>query len=311
MKDMELQEKTSKKSSMITQNFYNHLSAYTYIAPFFIVFGIFTLFPVLWSAYISFFHWNILGHKEFIGLRNYIQLFTDDPKFWKSVGNTFSIWIISTVPQLFMALVLSNLLNQGFLKGRKWFRLGVIIPNITSLVAVAIVFGSFFGPNYGLINYFLTQFGLDKVDWSSSYWASQFAVSAMVIWRWMGYNSIIYLAALQSIPDDLYEAARLDGASKIQQFFQITIPMIRPMILFTIIMSTIGGMQLFIEPLIFLGPQGGTSGQGLTMVLYLYTEAFTNSNFGYASAIAWMLFIIIVIFSAFNSYLTKKIDSAQ
>ncbi|MBO2944363.1 sugar ABC transporter permease [Paenibacillus sp. F411] len=293
------------------QSFKDHVSAYLYLLPFFLIFGIFTLFPVFWSAYISFFSWDVLGTKKYIGFQNYIWLFTDDPKFWKSVLNTFSIWLMSTIPNLFLALVLANILNQRFIKGKKLFRLGVIIPNITSLVAVAVIFGSFFGYNYGLINYFLSELGLDKYDWGASYWGAQFAVAVMVIWRWTGYNAVIYLAALQSIPADLYEAARIDGASRTQQFFKITIPMIRPMIIFTVIMSTIGGMQLFVEPLIFSGPTGGPEGQTLTMVLYLYTEAFTNNNYGYASAIAWMLFLIILLFSMFNNFLTKKINSAQ
>jgi len=296
-----------------TQSFRDHVSGYLYISPFFLLFGAFTVFPVLWSAYISFFSWNILGEKEFIGFQNYVWLITDDPRFWKSVGNSFSMWIISTIPQLFFALVLASLLNQDFLKFRKFFRVGLFVPNVTSLVAVAIVFSSIFGYNYGLLNFFLVELlGIEKFDWSASYYGAQIAVSVMVMWRWTGYNAILYLAALQSIPNDLYESATIDGASKIQQFFYVTIPMIRPMILFTVILSTIGGMQLFVEPLIFAGSaQGGSQGQVLTMVLYLYDTAFTKNSFGYASAIAWLMFLIIMAFSFFNMYLTKKIQSAD
>jgi cellobiose transport system permease protein len=295
-----------------TQSFKDHLSGYMYIAPFFLLFGVFTVFPVLWSGYISFFSWNILGEKEFIGLQNYVWLITDDPRFWKSVGNTFSIWIMSTVPQLFFALVIANILNSNVLRFKQFFRVGLFVPNVTSLVAVAIVFTSLFGYNYGLLNYFLGEFfGLEKTDWGASYYGAQLALSVMVMWRWTGYNAIIYLAALQSIPGDLYEAATIDGASKTQQFFYITIPMIRPMILFTVVLSTIGGMQLFVEPLLYQGAQGGSQGQVLTMVLYLYDTAFTKNSFGYASAIAWLMFLIIIAFSAFNMFLTRKIQSAN
>ncbi|HZG87264.1 sugar ABC transporter permease [Paenibacillus sp.] len=295
-----------------TQRFRDCFSGYLYIAPFFLVFGVFTVFPVLWSGYISFFSWNVLGEKEFIGFQNYVWILTDDPRFWKSVGNTFSIWIMSTVPQLFFALVIANLLNSNALRFKQFFRVGLFVPNVTSLVAVAIVFTSIFGYNYGLLNYVLNAwFGLEKTDWGASYFGAQVALSIMVMWRWTGYNAIIYLAALQSIPNDLYEAATIDGASKRQQFFHITIPMIRPMILFTVVMSTIGGMQLFVEPLLYQGAQGGSQGQVLTMVLYLYDTAFTKNSFGYASAIAWVMFLIIIVFSFFNMYLTRKIQSAN
>ncbi|WP_160724430.1 carbohydrate ABC transporter permease [Bacillus sp. USDA818B3_A] len=299
-----------KEKRYIKQSIRDNVSGYLYISPFFILFGIFGLFPIIYTAYISFFKWNILGTKEFIGLKNYTLLFTD-PVFWKALGNTFSIWIISTLPQLFMALVLAFILNQAFLKGRQFFRLAVFLPNITSLVAVSIIFGAIFGQNYGILNYFLSFFGIDPINWKASYFGTHVAISIMVMWRWTGYNAIIYLAALQSIPKDLYEAATIDGASKAQQFFKITIPMIRPMIIFTVILSTIGGMQVFTEPLMFSGAGGGPVKQGLTLTLYLYEEAFVRNSFGYASAIAWVLFIIIVIFSIVNQLVTNRIKSAD
>jgi cellobiose transport system permease protein len=294
-----------------SQKLRDHVSAYLFISPFFIIFGVFTLFPILWSAYISFFKWNIIGVRQYIGLKNYAGILTNDPLFWQSVGNTFSMWVMSTIPQLFLALILANVLNSNSLKGRKLFRISVIVPNITSLVAVAAIFGSLFGYNYGLINWFWTQLGYEKFNWGASYWGAQIAVSVMVIWRWTGYNALIYLTALQGIPADLYEAARIDGASGTQQFFHITIPMIRPILLFTVIISTIGGMQIFIEPLIFSGSAGGPQSQTLTMVMYLYNQAFTNNSFGYAAAVAWMLFLIIIVFSLFNSYITRKINSTD
>ncbi|WP_424767841.1 carbohydrate ABC transporter permease [Paenibacillus sp. sgz302251] len=297
------------QSKWRSQKFRDHLSGYLYVSPFLIVFALFTLFPVLWSMYISLFSWKLMGSKTFIGLQNYVWLFTDDPLFWKSVGNTFSMWLMGTIPQLFLALFIATLLNAN-LKGKRFFQVGVIVPNVTSLVAVAVVFISIFGANYGLMNYFTSEvLGFEKTNWQASYWHAQIAVSVMVIWRWTGYNALIYLAALQSIPQELYEASTIDGASKFKQFLYITIPMIRPAIIFTIILSTIGGMQLFVEPLIFAGNTGGQANQVLTMVLYLYDTAFAKNSFGYASAIAWMLFVIIMLFSLFNLYLSRKINS--
>lgn len=300
----------SSTRKTLKQSTKDHISGYLYISPFFIIFGIFGLFPIIFTAYISFHKWNILGAKEFIGFKNYQLLFTD-PLFWKALGNTFSIWIISTLPQLFLALVLAFILNAAFLKGKEFFRLAVFLPNITSVVAVAIIFGAIFGEKYGVLNYMLSFVGIDPINWKGSYFGTHVAIAAMVMWRWTGYNTIIYLSALQSIPKDLYEAATIDGANKMQQFFYITIPMIRPMVIFTVILSTIGGMQIFAEPLMFAGPGGGALDQGLTMTLYLYEEAFVRSSFGYSSAIAWVLFLIIVLFSLVNLFITNRIKSAE
>lgn len=295
------QNVTGKKK---TRNFRNDRSGYLFVAPFFLLFAVFGVFPLLFTFFLSFHKWDILGDREFVGFSNYVSLLTGDPLFWKAVGNTFSIWFISTVPQLITALVLAFLLNQAFLKGRGLFRLAVFMPNITSVVAVAIVFSAMFGHNYGIINYILELFGIDRINWSGSYFGTHIAISAMVFWRWVGYNTIIYLAGLQGISKDLYEAATIDGASKVQQFLYITIPQMRPIIIFTVILSTIGGMQLFAEPLLF--GRGGAN-QGLTMTLYLYEEAFNRFAFGYSSAIAWVLFLIIIMFSVLNVLITRKI----
>lgn len=300
-------KKEPGKKRKLTKKKNESVSGYLFISPFFILFGIFGVFPLIFTAFLSFQKWDILGEKEFIGFQNFVNLFTNDPLFWKSVGNTFSMWFISTVPQLIIALFLAFMLNQAFLRGKGLLRLGIFMPNITSTVAVAIVFGAMFGTNYGVINYVLTIFGLDGVNWSGSYFGTHFAISMMVIWRWTGYNTIIYLAGLQSISRDLYEAATIDGANKLQQLIYITIPALRPIIIFTVIQSTIGGLQIFTEPLLF---GRGSSNQGLTMTLYLYEEAFTRFNFGYAAAIAWLLFFIIIIFSIINLLITRKISSS-
>ncbi|WP_082676708.1 carbohydrate ABC transporter permease [Shouchella shacheensis] len=296
-----------RKKRAYNQRNRDRLSGYLYISPFFILFGVFGLFPLIFTAFLSFHQWNILGEREFIGFQNYISLITNDPLFWKSVGNTFSIWALSTIPQLFVALVLAFLLNQAFLRGKGLFRLSIFMPNVTSVVAVAIVFSAAFGTQYGVINYVLSLIGVDPVNWRGSYFGTHVAISAMVMWRWVGYNTIIYLAGLQSIPKDLYEAATIDGANKVQQFFYITIPMLRPIIIFTVLLSSIGGMQIFAEPLMF---GVGSNSQGLTMTLYLYQEAFERFSFGYAAAIAWLLFLIIIVVSIINMIVTKRIKSA-
>lgn len=282
------------------KGFKAHLAPYVMISPFYILFIAFSLFPILFSLYLAFHSWDGLGPMEFVGLRNFRNLLTDDPEFWKSVGNTFVIWFLSTVPQLFAALVIAFLLNAAFMRFKDFYRAVYFLPNITSIVAVAIIFGSFFGSQFGLINGLLQAVGLPRIEWINDPFWVKVAISLMVIWRWSGYNAIIYLAGLQSIPLDLYEAATIDGASRTQQFFSITLPLLKPIILFTVILSTIGGMQLFTEPLILVGNTGGANKGGLTLVLYLYNQAFGNQMFGYASAVAWMLFLIIGIFSFVN-----------
>ncbi|SMF83169.1 carbohydrate ABC transporter membrane protein 1, CUT1 family (TC 3.A.1.1.-) [Paenibacillus uliginis N3/975] len=278
---------------------WKHRKEYLAISPFYILFAVFGLFPIAFSMYLSFQKWDGIGVMTFNGLNNY-QFMLTDPEFWSAVRNTLVIWIYSTIPMLCFALIIAFLLNASFVRFRTFFRIGYFLPNVTSLVAVAIVFSTLFSNNYGLLNYFLNLIGLESVEWLNKTWGIQLAISIMIIWRWVGYNAIIYLAGLQSIPTVLYEAAKIDGATGIQAFFRITIPNLRPIILFTVITSTIGGMQVFTEPQVLVGNDGGVSGGGLTIVLYLYREAFVNNYFGYGSAVGWGMFVLIALFSIIN-----------
>lgn len=274
------------------------VSLYLAIAPFYLLFAVFGVFPIVFSLYLSFQNWNGIGDMQFVGLGQY-QFLLSDPQFWKSVVNTFQIWFISTIPMLVLALVIAFLLNQQ-IRFKSAYRIAYFVPNITSIVAIAIIFGSIFSNQFGLINATLQGLGLNSVEWLTNPWGIKIAVAAIVIWRWTGYNAMIYLAGLQAIPTDLYDAARVDGASWVQVFFRITIPMLRPIILFTVITSTIGGLQLFTEPQVLLGNGGGPGNEGQTMVLYLYQQAFVLNDFGYGAAIGWGLFIIVILFSIIN-----------
>ncbi len=198
------------------------------------------------------------------------------------------------------------MLNLPTLKLRGTYRTMFFITNVTSIVAVAIIFETIFSNQYGLLNYLLSVVGLSGLDWLNSTFLVKVVIASMVVWRFVGYNAIIYLAGLQSIPKTLYEAALIDGASKTQTFFRITIPLLRPVILFTVIMTTIGSMQLFTEPQVLLGNTGGVGGGGMTMTLYMYNEGFIEGQFGYASAVSWVMFIIIGLFSLINWKLVQK-----
>lgn len=286
-------------------------SPYAYVTPFFVVFAALGAFPLAYTAWVSLHRWSLLASDhEFTGLANYRALLADG-FFWNALANTASIWVLSTVPQLVIALLLAHVLNNR-LRGETFWRTGILLPNITSVVAVAVIFGQLFGRDYGLVNWVLSLFGAGYVDWQAGTASSHVAISAMVIWRWTGYNALIYLAAMQAVPHSLHEAAMLDGASSLQRLVKITIPAIRPTIIFTVIVSTIGGMQLLAEPLVFGtgGLTGGSDRQFQTLSLYLYEVGFGRFDFGYASATAWIMFLIIVLASAVNYLVVRRIRSA-
>jgi cellobiose transport system permease protein len=291
------------------------ISPYLYIAPFFVLFGVFGLFPLGYTAWISLTDRTLLGPAtHYVGLDNYVQLI-HDRYFWNAVENTLGIWVLATVPQLVIALGLAHLLNTQ-LRARSLFRMCVILPQVTSLVAVALIFTQLFSRDYGLVNYVLGGVGIGPVDWEAGRLSSWIALSTMVTWRWAGYNALIYLAAMQGIPDELYEAAAIDGARGWRQFTHITIPMLKPTIIFTVIVSTIGGLQLFTEPYLFeplKQATGGSARQYQTVVMYLYEKAFagTQFKFGYAATIGWALFLLIAVVSAINFLIVRRIRSVD
>jgi cellobiose transport system permease protein len=281
-----------------------YLGIYLSISPFFLIFLVFGLFPIVFALYLAFQSWDGIGPMRYVGLDQFRYLVTDS-NFIKSIWVTIQIWVISTIPMLLLALGLAFLLNQS-IQGRMVYRVAYFIPNVTSLVAIAIIFSSIFGNQFGLLNAILQGVGADRIEWLNEPWGIKVAIATMVVWRWTGYNAIIYLAGLQAIPDDLYEAAKVDGATQWNLFKDITVPLLRPVILFTVITSTIGGMQLFTEPQILVGNSGGPGREGLTMVLYLYEQAFIQNQFGYGAAIGWGLFVIIVAFSIVNWQLVGR-----
>lgn len=284
------------------------IAPYLFIAPFFILFGIFGAFPIVYTIYASLFDWTLLGGRtDFVGLGNYTRLF-GDALFWNALGNTFAMFVMATVPQLLLALMIANLLTRT-LRAPTFFRMGMLAPYTTSLVAVGIVFGFIFAERYGLARYLLDLIGVGAFEWRNSRLPSWVAISVMVDWRWTGYNALIYLAAMQAIPRQVYEAAVIDGAGRWRQFWSITVPLIRPTILFTVILSTIGGMQLFTEPLVFnYGRiQGGIGRESQTVAMYIYERTFSGTfSVGYGAAISWILFIIIILVALANLYLVRR-----
>lgn len=278
---------------------------YVFISPFYILFAIFGVFPPLYGLYLSFHRWDGLTPPVFVGFRNY-ELVLTDPLFWHAFGNTILIAAMSTVPGLFGALGLAFLLNNSIRRGRHIYLACLFSPTVASSAAVALIFGLLYGREFGLLNAVLRFLGLPAVDWLQDPLAMKVSLALLLIWRWLGYNTVIYLAGLQAIPAEYYEAARVDGASTWRLFRHISVPLLRPVILFTTILSTIGILQLFAEPYLLIGSDGGTDYSLLTMMMYLYNNAFTYFKFGYASAISYVMFVIIVIGSILNLWVGRR-----
>ncbi|MBI1296539.1 ABC transporter permease subunit [bacterium] len=264
--------------------------AYIFISPFFILFAIFGLYPLLLSVYLSFADWKGLGPIELVGLANFQRLLSDRV-FWQSMLNGVILFLMYVPVMLFMALVLAVILNSGRIRGFRFFRTLIFVPFITNMVAAGFAFRILFTQNNGLINILLEAVGLPAVPWLESVWGARVSLSILIIWAWLGYNMVLMLAGLQTIPKDLNEAAMVDGASSVRSFFAITVPLMRPVILFCAVTSTIGSFGLFAEVMALTG--GGPANATLTPLLRIYNVAFANLRFGYASALAYVFFAFI------------------
>ena len=282
-------------------------SPYLYIAPFFVLFGVVGLFPLGYTFFVSLFDWHLLtGRGEFVGLGNFTEVLRDR-FFWNSLFNTVSIFLLSSIPQLAAAISTAAVLDQN-LRVRTLWQMSVLLPYVVTPVAVAMIFTNMFGEQYGLINNILASMGIDRIMWMNETLPSHIAIATMVNWRWTGYNALILLAAMQAVPRDIYESAAIDGAGPFRRFFSITLPSIRPTMIFVVITATIGGLQIFTEPKLY-DPRsaGGTARQFQTTVLYLWEMAFQRQNFGKAATIAWLLFLIIVLFGIVNWLISRRI----
>lgn len=287
-------------------------SPYLYISPFFIVFAVVGLYPLLYTAWVSVHDWHLIGGQgDFVGLSNFANVL-GQPRFYNALGNTFSIFLLSSIPQIITAIFVAWMLDAN-LRAKTFWRMGVLLPYVVAPVAVSLIFSKLFADESGLINSLLTQIGLSPVGWHSDSLAAHVAIATMVNFRWTGYNTLIFLAAMQAVPRELYEAAVVDGANRAQQFFSVTLPSLRPTMIFVVITSTIGGLQIFDEPRMYdtLG-QGGADRQWQTLTMYLYELGWgPQRSFGRASAVAWLLFLIIIVFGILNFWLTSRISSSE
>jgi ABC-type sugar transport system permease subunit len=284
----------------LTMDKKKRLVAYVYIAPFFILFAVFGLFPLVSGFYISFFRWDGVAAMRFLGLDNYINLIKD-PLFQKALSNTLYIGIIAHIPILLGGLILAYILNSRLVRWKNIFRTIYFMPMVTSTVAITIIFQNLFGYNFGLINFLIRFLGLEPLNWLGGNGALiKVAVIVMFSWKWIGWNMVIYLAGMQGISTDIYEAAIIDGAGHMRIFSRITVPLLKPIILFTLIQSSIGMFNLFTEPFILTTSNwsGGPNNGGLTLMMYLLYKAPQGGVlYGYAAACAYVITLLIILIS--------------
>lgn len=278
---------------------------YLAISPFFILFAVFGLFPLVFALYLSTVSWDGLGEPDQVGLDQFARL-VGSGEFLDALGNTVIIFLIAQVPVILAALGAAALLSSPRLKGRGIYQTLFFLPQVTSIVAVAIVFQSLFSNEFGIINTLLEAVGLGAVPWMTTAWGVRLVVALMIFWRGFGYFVVIFLAGIASIPPSLYEAARLDGAGPWRILRSITVPMIWPTVLFVAVTGTISGFQIFTEPQVLTNGLGGPDGSVVTLMFlqvgYMGSTLPTVApDLGFATTIGWGIFVVLILLALLNS----------
>lgn len=297
-----MKEQKGKKHALSKSRY-----GYFFIAPFFIVFAVFGLYPILYTMFLSFKSWDGLAAVKDVGIKNYMRLLTD-PVFYQTIWNTFRIWIINFIPQLLAALVLSALFTFNKIRGMSFFRAAFYLPNLITAASVGLLFNLLFNGEKSVMNHVLVSLGVQGApfDFFNSTVFTSGLVSYIQWWMWFGYTTVIVMAGITALDSSVYDAAMVDGATKTQTYIKITLPLIRPTIIYLTITSVIGGMQLFDVPATLTNSLGDPRKSILTTTMYLYNQGFKNHNYGYASAISMGLFFIIMILSAFSMKALQK-----
>lgn len=281
------------------------LIPYLFLMPFLILFVMFMVYPTFYSLAISFMRYRA-GKFEWVGLANF-RFLINDSVFLKSIANTFLILIIQVPIMTIAATILASLLNMGNLRGKSLFRMFVFMPILIDAVSYSIIFSLLFNNNEGgFINGIIMALGGQPLEWMNNGWLAKIVIVTAVTWRWTGYNMIMILGGLQNISSDLYEAAAIDGAGKVKQFLAITIPGVKPVLLFSVVLSVTGVLQLFTEPNLIT--HSGPSNETLTIVQYLYNVGFKQFNFGVSAAGAYILAIMVGILTWIQLKVTKEED---
>ncbi|GAB2546558.1 carbohydrate ABC transporter permease [Gracilibacillus alcaliphilus] len=280
---------------------------YISVAPFLMIFLMFSLFPIVASFFLGFTKWNGVGLPEFNGIDNYIQLFKD-PIFIKSIYNTIYIWFFSTLFTLGLAFILAYLVNHYIDRAKGFFRVVFLFPLLVAPALTAIMISVIFSTNAGIVNSIISLFteGVFTYEWlRSQFWVKPLIV-LIIVWRWTGYHFILYIAGLQTISKELYDAAEIDGANVFQKIMNVTLPLMTPILLVSVITATVGGIQIFDEPYVLTQGTGGINNSGVSMGMYLYQTAFEYFNFGLAAAQSFVLFLMILGITLVNARLLRN-----
>ncbi len=274
-----------------------------YILPFFVIFAIFKLFPIIYTLILSFCDMDVLsGELSFAGLTHYKRILSS-VYFYRSIGNTLLIWIMSIIPQLSLAFLLALLMSNKWLRGRSIFRNVYFFPNLVTSVTIGLLFGTLFSYPGGAINNIISTLGLETVDFQNNKMLARMVIAIAICWKNFGFNIIYFTAGINSISEEVIEAAKIDGASSWKTTTKIIIPLMKPILIYVMVTSIIGGLQMFDESkLVFQSvPDDATT----TMIKYMYDAAFDRLQFGYGSACAYVVFVIIMIFSGISMLITR------
>lgn len=278
-----------------------HRTPYLFILPFFLLFFIFQLIPNLWTFYISLTEWRGLGNPEYVGLANYKKMLIDY-MFWDALANTIVYWITGLISILILSILIACLLNSNLLKAKPFFKTVTFLPNICAAIAMGLIFRMLFDENVGLINQAFTVIHIDKIPWLTSTRFSKIPVIILNIWRMTPWFTMIIFSGLLNISKDYYEAATVDGASTVKQFWYITLPSLKNILFFCTITLTVDSWKIFNEPYILPGP--ATSNTSLFQ--YMYESGFNVFNMGYASAIGCIMIVVLTILSAIQFMAKRK-----
>lgn len=308
------------KTTMSTWRQPRKWAPYLFVSPFFILFGVFGLFPLVFSIYLSLHSWDPaagLAAMEWVGLENYLYALQSDDWLRASLYNTFWMALVSGLPQHLVAMPLAYFLHSAFGRWRNAVVGTYFLPFITSSVAISLVFSTLFSRDFGVVNAVLASLKdmpllgvlmpASNIDWAQPQY-TKWMISFVVFWRYVGWNVVLYLSAIQTIPKDVLEAAVMDGANSWQKFVHVVLPLLKPMAFFAVTLTIIGNLQLFEEPFILTNGTGGIDQAGKTAAMHMYSVAFTDGDFGTASAIAWLLFMLIAAATWFNNRLLGQRD---
>lgn len=294
---------TTKRNYRVKQGRYGYL----FVAPFLVAFLVFGLYPVIYTIYLSFQKWDGLAAIKPIGWKNFIRLLSDKV-FYLSLWNSLRIWIINFIPQMLTALILSAIFTFNKIKGMGFFRAAFYLPNLITAASIGLLFNLLFNGDKSVVNYILV--GLNIPGAPFQFFNSEVFTSSLVSyiqwWMWFGYTTVIIMAGITTIDTNVYDAALVDGATKTQTYIHVTLPLIKPTLVYLTITSLIGGMQLFDVPATLSNGNGDPRKAVLTTSMYLYNQGFKNHNYGYAAAISTGLFVIIGILSIFSFKAMKK-----